>query len=256
MAKDAGLSVLSVTDHDTTEGVAEALAAAERQGITLIPGVELNSRTAHGEAHVLGYFVRHDDPTLRRRLAERREARDARGEAMVARLAEIGLHLSWERVLQLADGGSVGRPHVARALVEAGYVADLDSAFREYIGKGAPGYLPTPYLMAPEAVQWVLEAGGVPVLAHPIMVLQALPTLIAAGLEGLEVYYGAYTPADVQALAAVAKRHGLLATGGTDFHGHEVMPTCPLGGAPLPWENVEQLLAHPKARVLRPSPSP
>lgn len=247
MARGVGLEVLAVTDHDTTEGVAEALDRAEQVSIKLVPGVELNARTPHGEAHVLGYFLDHEDPLLMTRLSERRAARDQRGEAMVRRLAQLGLHLSWSRVLDIAGGGSVGRPHVARALVEAGYSEDVNGAFRELIGKGGPAYIPTPSLTAEEAVTWVLEAHGIPVLAHPINVLQALPSLISAGLMGLEVYYGAYSREDISYLAQVAERHGLLQTGGTDYHGNEVMTTGGLGSAPVPWEHVERLLEMEKA---------
>ncbi len=247
MARGIGLEVLAVTDHDTTEGVAEALDRAEQTAIRLIPGVELNARTPHGEAHVLGYFLEYDDASLVSRLSERRAARDRRGEAMVRRLKELGLHLSWSRVLDIAGGGSVGRPHVARALVEAGYAEDVNGAFRDLIGKGGPAYIPTPSLPAEEAVAWVLEAHGIPVLAHPINVLQALPSLIRAGLMGLEVYYGAYAPEDIRYLRQVAEGHGLLQTGGTDFHGNEVMTTGGLGSAPLPWEHVERLLEMEKA---------
>ncbi len=241
-ASDVGLDVLAVTDHDTTAGVAEALERAQLTSLVVIPGMELNARTPHGEAHVLGYFLDYDSPTLRRRLAERQEARDKRGEAMVKRLTELGLRLSWSRVLDIAGGGSVGRPHVARALVEAGYAPDVDGAFRDLIGKGGPGYIPTPSLTAEEAVGWVLEANGIPVLAHPLHILQALPSLIRAGLVGLEVYYGAYTREDMAYLAGVAQRNGLIQTGGTDFHGSDVMATGGLGSAPLPWQHVERLL--------------
>ncbi|MGI6208033.1 MAG: PHP domain-containing protein [Anaerolineae bacterium] len=248
LAAKEGLQVLAVTDHDTTEGVGEALERSQDFSLTTVPGVELNARTPHGEAHILGYFVRHDDPVLVGRLAERRGARDQRGEAIVRRLAELGYQLSWSRVLDIAEGGSVGRPHVARALVEAGYVPDVDGAFRSLIGKGAPAYIPTPSLAAEEAVRWVLEAGGLPVLAHPLHVLQALPSLRRAGLVGMEVYYGAYTAEEIAMLARVATQEGLLQTGGTDFHGNEVMATVGLGSAPLPWEHVERLLEYERAR--------
>jgi len=247
LAQDSGLEVMAVTDHDTTEGVAEALSWARDTSVMVVPGVELNARTPHGEAHILGYFVNHNDPLLCRRLRERRLARDERGEAMVRRLGELGVNLSWERVQDIAGGGSVGRPHVALALVEAGYAEDVDGAFRDLIGKGAPAYIPTPSLTAEEAVRWVLEANGVPVLAHPITVLQSLPSLIRAGLVGLEVYYGAYTRQDMAFLAEVAEEYGLLQTGGTDFHGNRIMATGGLGSAPLPWEHVQRLLARERA---------
>ncbi len=248
-AGSEGLRALAITDHDTTEGIEEALQAAQGLPMLLIPGVELNARTPHGEAHILGYFLDPEDRTLTRRLQRRRSARDQRGEAIIKRLEGLGIRLSWSRVLDIANGGSVGRPHVARALVEAGYAPDVDGAFRELIGKGAPGYIPTPSLEAEVAVRWILQAGGVPVLAHPMHVLQALPSLMRAGLVGLEVYYGAYSPEDIAFLAGTAERLDLLQTGGTDFHGNAVMTTGGLGSAPLPWENVERLLEYERDRV-------
>ncbi|NPV07447.1 MAG: PHP domain-containing protein [Anaerolineae bacterium] len=247
-AAQAGLQVLAVTDHDSTDGVAEALAQAESLPLVMVPGVELNARTPHGEAHILGYFVQFDDRRLTRRLAERRSARDRRGEAIVRRLGELGYKLSWSRVLDIAEGGSVGRPHVARALVEAGYAEDVDGAFRALIGKGAPAYIPTPSLAAEVAVRWILEAGGIPVFAHPLHVLQALPSLRKEGLVGLEVYYGAYNAEEMALLARLAESEGLLQTGGSDFHGNEVMATAGLGSAPLPWGHVERLMEYERAR--------
>ena len=242
LAASKGLAVLSITDHDTTEGLDEALDAAQGFSLTLVPGVELNARSPHGQAHVLGYFIDPDNAILRRRLRGRREARDSRAEAMLGRLRRLGYPLSWSRVLSVAAGGAVGRPHVARALVEAGYVCDVDEAFRRLIRRGAPAYIPTPWLDAAEAVQWILEAGGLPVLAHPLQVLQSVPSLVRASLAGLEVFYGGYGPADTSFLSRLASRMGLLQTGGSDFHGGDIPSFGDMGSAPVPWEHVERLL--------------
>jgi len=174
--------------------------------------------------------------------------RDRRAEMMVRRLARLGYRLSWSRVLDIAEGGAVGRPHVARALVEAGYASSVDGAFRHLIRKGAPGYIPTPSLPATEAVQWILDANGLPVLAHPLQVLQSIPALRRAGLAGLEVFYGGYTGEDMVSLSRVASRAGLLQTGGSDFHGGEIMKLGGIGSAPLPWEHVERLLEAARER--------
>lgn len=242
LALRKGLRVLSLTDHDSVDGIEEALAAARGTRLQVIGGIELNAQTAHGEAHILGYFVDHRDETLLARLIGRRSARDHRAEAMVRRLNRLGYRLSLARVQEIAAGGSVGRPHVARALTEAGYVSDVHEAFRRLIRKGAPGYVPTPSLSAEEAVRWVLAAGGIPVVAHPLQVLEAVPRLKEQGLAGIEVYYGGYSEEDIAFLARFADSVGLLQTGGSDYHGADVLATMDLGGAPLPWEHVERLL--------------
>jgi len=242
LAADKSIEVLSLTDHDSMDGVAEALHTAESLPLLVIPGVELSARTAHGEAHVLGYFVDPQDRCFAQRLCQRREGRDGRAREIVERLHSLGYGLSWERVCALANGGSVGRPHIARALVDRGYVADVQEAFDRLLGKGAPAYLPNRWLDAAEAVQWILEAGGLPVLAHPLQIVQSLPSLMDAGLAGIEVYYAAYGPEDIAFLSGIAERYNLLQTGGSDFHGLQSPDAPHLGQTSLPWEHVERLL--------------
>jgi predicted metal-dependent phosphoesterase TrpH len=235
-ARAAGLDVIGLTDHDSTAGVAEAQRAGEPIGLRVVAGVEVNTDLPGGEAHVLGYFVDHEQPAFQRTLTVLREARALRGERMVARLRAAGLDVSWERVRALAEG-AVGRPHVARALIERGYATSVDDAFARWLGRGRPGYVPRLKLSPVEAVRFIRSAWGVPVLAHPagIADLEAtlLPDLIAAGLLGLECYYGQYDDATVRRLLALAAARGLIATGGSDYHGPNLHPT-PLGGRAVP----------------------
>ncbi len=255
LAREAGLDLIGLVDHDTTGGLAEAQAAGARLGVTVIPGVEINTDLrGGGEAHVLGYYVSPDDPALAAALGALREARERRGERMVNRLRAAGLAISWERVRELA-GGAVGRPHVARALIEAGYATDVPDAFARYLSRGQIGYIPR-YKLAPEdAIRVIRAARGVPVLAHPSSIPdleeRVLPELVAAGLEGLECYYGQYDEATVARLLALAARFGLIATGGSDYHGPNMHPT-PLGGHAVPpevatrlWEARQRALARP-----------
>ena len=247
-----GLRTIAITDHDTTDGVAEATAAAAELGsLTVIPGVELSTAPDPVECHMLGYFVAITEPGLVSRLRELRLGRTDRGRAMVEQLATLGLPLRWERVEQLA-GGSVGRPHIARAMVERGYVETVAEAFDRYIGKGRPAYVDRPTLTPTEAVELIHGAGGVAVVAHPLSPLipdldAFLRRLAAVGLDGLEVYYGDYTPAQVAELREVARRHGLIATGGSDFHGIEVLPQYVLGGTSIP-SSVVPALEEARAR--------
>ncbi len=252
-AAASGLRTIAITDHDTTDGVAEATAAAAELGsLTVIPGVELSTAPDPVECHMLGYFVDITAPGLVSRLRELRLGRTDRGRAMVERLATLGLPLRWERVEQLA-GGSVGRPHIARAMVEQGYVETVAAAFDQYIGSGRPAYVDRPTLTPTESVELIHGAGGVAVVAHPFSpVLPGLDAflrrLAAVGLDGLEVYYGDYTPERVAQLRQVARRHGLVATGGSDFHGQEVLPQYVLGGTSVPASVVAALR---EARVRR-----
>ena len=251
-AKDAGLRVLALTDHDSTGGIEEATQAARNLNIEFIPGIEINTDVSGGEIHVLGYFIEYQRPAFQDVLQVLRNARERRGQRIVELLNEAGIHISWERVRGIAQG-SVGRPHVARALMEAGYVQSIAEAFDKYIGKGRFAYVPRYKLTPEDAVHLVTSANGLPVMAHPLWLpglatlREWLPDLRAAGMVGLETYYGPYTPEEEGILHALADEYGLIPTGGTDFHGPGIHPT-PLGGRYVPYEAVERLKAEAAKR--------
>jgi predicted metal-dependent phosphoesterase TrpH len=255
LAHEAGLDLIGLVDHDTTGGLAEAQAAGAQLGVTIIPGVEINTDLrGGGEAHILGYYISQDDPSLMNSLGKLRDAREKRGERMVGRLRDAGYDVSWERVRALA-GGAVGRPHVARALIEAGYARDVSDAFDRYLSPSGPGFVPR-YKLAPEdAIRIIRAARGIPTLAHPRYVRNleetVLSELVAAGLQGLECYYGQYDEGAVARLVALADRYDLITTGGSDYHGPNMHPT-PLGGRYVPpqvatrlWEARQQTLTRP-----------
>ncbi|MHB8644560.1 MAG: PHP domain-containing protein [Thermomicrobiales bacterium] len=245
MAAARGVRVLALTDHDTTAGIAEAAVAAMGFGMTLIPGVELTCSAARGEVHLLGYFVAVGDEAFQQQLARFRGGRDTRGRAIVEKLNALGIPVRWERVKAIAGDGAVGRPHVGRALIEIGAVATIDEAFDRYIGGGRPAHVGRQQLSPVEAVRLVRAAGGVPVLAHPLSVTNLEATLvemIPAGLLGIEAYYGAYTPEEHAALAAIADAHHLIATVGNDFHG-DVHGGALIGGTPGPPDTLSRLVA-------------
>ena len=250
--QEVGLRVVALTDHDTTDGIEEAASTAQALDIEFIPGIELNSDVSGGEVHILGYYLEYQRPAFQAILKVLRDARVRRGERMVERLNEEGVSITWERVREIAQG-SVGRPHIAQALMEAGYVKSINEAFEKYIGNGKPAYVPRYKLTPEDAVRLIVSANGLPVIAHPItlpgldMLHTWLPGLKAAGLVGLETYYGPYTQQDEQALLALAHEYKLIPTGGTDFHGPGIHPT-PLGGRYVPYEAVEQLQAAAEKR--------
>ncbi len=244
MAHTLGLSVIAITDHDAVEGVAEARQAAEGTPLQVIAGVEISASLDDTECHVLGYFVEDLDDTLQLQLRRFRSARLERVHTMLARLSALGKELSWERVRSLAGEGSIGRPHIARAMVEAGYVADVRQAFERYLGSGKAAYVPRLKVTPVEALQMIRAAGGLPVLAHPWELQALVPGLASEGLVGLEAYYGSYNEIATGFLCDLAREHGLICTGGSDFHGTPVMPNNTLGSGLLPRECVQALFAR------------
>lgn len=244
-AASRGVRFLALTDHDTVAGIPEARAAGERFGVEIIPGVELSTSLGSGsEIHLLGYFVDIDDPALLETLAGYARARAERMERMVERLRRIGSPVDPERVKAIAGHGTVGRPHLGRILVEAGYATDLSDAFDRYIGGGKPAYVPRPRVDPRDAIALVRAAGGVPTLAHPFSVggvESVLDRLVPAGLAGMEVDYGEYSPEDRETLRQIAARRGLIATGGSDYHGPDSRAARELGSAPVPLAAVTAL---------------
>lgn len=243
MALQQGLRAIALTDHDSVDGVSEALGAAAGTPLRVIPGVEI-STDADGEVHVLGYWVDSGDESLRGALARFRLGRLERAARILEKLRALRISLSWENLAELAGDGAVGRPHIARAMQDAGYVGSAQEAFERYLGHGRPAYVPRLKLAPPEAMQLILGAGGLPVLAHPYGVTHLLGELTQAGLVGLEAYYGAYSGELVAALSQLAHEHSLVCTGGSDFHGLALLPDNRLGQGELPSACFEALLAR------------
>jgi 3',5'-nucleoside bisphosphate phosphatase len=264
-AQERGVGTLALTDHDTTEGLDEALEAGRTCHVDVIPGVEINTDVGEHEVHVLGYFIDDRQDEFQTFLRRMREGRLERAERMVEKLGALGVPIEWRRVQEIAAGAAVGRPHVARALVEAGWVGSPQEAFERFLHRRGPAYVPRMKLTAGEAVEAILGACGVPVLAHPGWaasgpVLERLPDLVRHGLGGIEVYYPDHTPAMVSAYLEIARRYGLVATGGTDYHGGGVATRVPLGSVDIPPEVVPALrerwtalLAHIAPRESRSS---
>ncbi|MEF9885205.1 PHP domain-containing protein [Streptomyces sp. P9-A4] len=233
-AAAAGLDVVALTDHDTTRGHAEAIAALP-EGLTLVTGAELSCRVDGIGLHMLAYLFDPEEPEL---LAERELVRDdrvPRARAMVGKLQELGVPVTWEQVARIAGDGSVGRPHVAEALVELGVVPDVSGAFTpDWLADGGRAYVGKHELDPVEAIRLVKAAGGVTVFAHPLAVKrgQVLPEasiarLAEAGLDGIEVDHMDHDEATRARLRGLAKELGLLATGSSDYHGSR--KTCRLG---------------------------
>ena len=243
-ALDAGVEALAVTDHDTVAGVAPAIEAAIGTGLRVLPGVELGALSSAGSLHLLGYGFDPAAGGLDVRLRALSMGREERARAILRLLAELGTPISWDRVAALARG-VVGRPHIARALVEAGYARDVSDAFTRFIGEGCPAYLPSGRLSVAEAIALVREAGGEVALAHPLLPAtpldldRLLPELRDAGLTGIEVYHSEHDVAATERLRRLADSQGLWWTGGSDFHGPS-KPNAQLGAVPVPLDVLDQ----------------
>ncbi len=228
LAAAAGCSAVALTDHDSLAGLPAARRRAAELGLTLVPGCEISCLgPASGGMHVLVYFAEDDGSPVSAELARLRDDRRARNERLVARLHELGVPIAFDDVVAEAGGTEgVGRPHFAAVLVRMGTADSIDDAFARYLGAGTPGYVPKARLEGPEVARLAAASGGVAVLAHPLSLGLEPPALEAtvaelaeAGFVGLEALYGRYRPEERRALADLARRHGLVATGGSDHHG-------------------------------------
>jgi predicted metal-dependent phosphoesterase TrpH len=244
-ARAKGLAALALTDHDSVDGLDAAMDAARATTLELVPGVELSCDVPQNEVHILGYFMDWHDPAFQTMLARFREGRYGRAEKMVKKLTALGAPITFERVKEIAGDASIGRPHVAQALVEAGHVATITEAFDRFIGRTGPAYVERFRLTPQDAVTLILRAGGVPVLAHPREVTAWIEPLVKVGLVGLEALYGMYDEPTRAHLVQLARQYDLLVTGGSDFHGSNRMAYLnDLGDVEVSFEVVEQLRAR------------
>lgn len=232
-AFEAGIRIMSLTDHDSTDGLAEAIkTVAQYNDLILIPGVELSTDTNNGEIHILGYFIDMESQDLQKTLKSFREDRLNRAKSMVGKLTSLGYKITWEEVLKVAGSGSVGRPHIAEILAETGQVTSIKAAFDELIGRNGPAYTERRKMDPETAIELIVRHSGIPVLAHPREVNnldEILPSLVSSGLKGMETYYGHYSTEERTRFQQLCNNHNLLATGGSDYHGPDRAAECDLG---------------------------
>jgi predicted metal-dependent phosphoesterase TrpH len=221
------VNALAVTDHDTLDGLGEAIAAGRDFGVEIVPGLEISAEFQPGTMHILGYYIDLNSPALLDQLAALRRARDERNPRIAAKLRALGIDLTIEEVERVAGGPVVGRPHFARVMVEKGFVQSPQEAFDRYLSKGAPAYVDKARLDPQPAIEAIVRAGGVAVLAHPYQLrarsAEDLDRIVAslkeAGLDGMEVIYSRHSAAQIEEYRRLAARYDLLITGGSDFHG-------------------------------------
>ncbi|NGZ08898.1 MAG: PHP domain-containing protein [Nitrospira sp. LK70] len=226
MAHRAGVTALAITDHDITTGMAEAFTAGQQCGIEIIPGVEISSFAGNSELHILGYFLDWQDFDLLERLTTLRESRHRRNPRIIERLQTLGIDITYDEVRALAGTDSIGRPHIARVLMDKHVVASAKEAFDRFLAEGKPAYIPRELPSPAEAISWIKAARGLAVLAHPTWVkledcslVDLVRQLKADGLDGVEVYYSTHAARQTREYLNLAQQLGLLVTGGSDFHG-------------------------------------
>ncbi len=256
-ARRNGIGALSLTDHDTVEGCARMAAACAAAGIEYLTGMELTAAVGDRELHILGYGFDPGEPRLLAALAHFQEVRVQRIREMCERLQALGVPLPAEAVFRLASCRSPGRPHIARALVEGRHCGGFEEAFERFLKKGRPAWVPKARMTAAEAIALIHGAGGAAVLAHPALnhCDDLIPALAASGLDGIECYHSRHTPSANGHYLALARAHGLVATGGSDCHGmNKGRPL--IGSVTVPYALFEQLKLRAGQRLLERASAP
>jgi 3',5'-nucleoside bisphosphate phosphatase len=258
-AQYLGLAAIAITDHDTLDGSKDALSIGIPPSVKFLTGIEISSEpppsfSLAGSFHILGYALNADHPRLNHTLSMLRDSRKNRNPQILKRLSRLGIEMTLDEVRNLAGDSQMGRPHIARLMVEKGYVPSIDAAFDEYLGNGKPAYVNRFRFGCEDTIKAILDAGGIPVLAHPLLLgikeNNILENLIAVltdmGLRGIEVYYPEHSKHLIAYYSRLASRHNLLITGGTDFHG-DIKPGISMGVGNgdffVPFELYEKLIS-------------
>ena len=236
------LLAISITDHDSLEGIAPALIASRKYQLEIVPGVELTAEVDNKEVHILGYYIDQDDKGLQDKLKMLRRVRAERAEKMIEKLQELGVGISFSKVEEMAKGGAMGRLHLARVILQAGYVNSLEEVFKKYIGEGGPAYIKKYRFTPEEAMRLIVAGGGIPVLAHPVLLRDdgLIPRLVEEGLRGIEVYCTNHNSESFLRYEELARRYDLIPTGGSDCHGL-AKGKVSMGKAKVPYSCLERL---------------
>ncbi|HEX8818437.1 MAG TPA: PHP domain-containing protein [Archangium sp.] len=254
LAASAGVTALAVTDHDTVAGLGEAAEAAKAHGVELVPGIELSAFVLKREVHILGHFVRPDYPELASYDARLRVEREQRMEQMVEQMRKLGFPVRMEDVRAIAGNAQLGRPHLARFLVERGWCLDVKEAFDRFLGAGKPAWVERFKLDGEDAIALIHRAGGAATLAHPgssKVERHEIRMLVQAGLDGMESLHSDHNPSVMEKYQKFAKEFELVPTGGSDFHGEQVTPGKRPGDSTTPPENFARLRARAASQSAR-----
>ncbi len=235
LAAKSGLSAIALTDHDTVDGIEEALAAGEKYGVEIIPGIEISADYKGGDLHILGFDIDYRDKNFAGKIKVCRDSRHERNLKMTEKIRQQGFDITWEMILERFGDNSITRAHFAKYLLDEGYVESKEEAFAKYLNPGCPCYVPREKVTPEQAVKMIIDAKGHPVLAHPMLykltherVESVIVMLMSYGLQGIEAVYSLNSLEDDEFLRKLAKRHGLYITGGSDFHG-AIKPDIQIG---------------------------
>ncbi|MFQ6097241.1 MAG: PHP domain-containing protein [Armatimonadota bacterium] len=250
-AAERGLTAIAIADHDTVSGIDAALRAAEGLNIEVIPAVEINTDVGVTEAHITGYYIDHHNAALLRLLQSIKDKREQRAAEMVRRLRELGIPIQMDAVLDVAAGGSIGRPHVARALTRMGICDVPQEAFERFLKRGRPAYVRRYKLTPKQAIDAIGDAGGIPTLSHPGLMHadHLIPGLVRDGIQAIEAYHTDHSRADTQRYLRIADEFGLVVVGGSDSHGPRGTRPIPMACVEVPDDVLEALRA--RSRRLR-----
>ncbi|MDJ0621464.1 MAG: PHP domain-containing protein [Desulfocapsaceae bacterium] len=250
LARARGLSAISVTDHDSVEGVAELIAAGKEADVEAVAGIELSVVFGDNHLHLLGYFFDHTDRDFREKIAVLQDARNIRNKKIIGKLQKLGIKIDEDEVAQISSTGQTGRPHIAQVLMAKGVVRSMDEAFERYLKKDARAYVSRFVYKGTEAIDIIKMCGGLAILAHPAQLVSGyqelqllVGRLVDCGLDGLEVYYPGYSAKTRKNLKKIAKRYDMVISGGSDFHG-DVRPHTDLAGGNnvyVPTEILEEM---------------
>jgi 3',5'-nucleoside bisphosphate phosphatase len=265
LASSKRARAVAITDHDTVAAIVEARAAADRFGIEFVAGIEISAECSPGTMHILGYCIDEESMGLAEKLNELKKARDRRNPQIANRLQSLGLDINYDEVVQIAGNQIVGRPHFARLMIQKRYVASIQEAFDRFLKKGAAAYVEKARLSPADSIALIHEAGGVAVLAHPYQlrlssyeeVDQLVGELAGLGLDGIEAVYSRHSATQRASYSQIAARHGLLVTGGSDYHGSykpDISLVTGLGDLEVPYELLEAVKARAAARARCPRP--
>ncbi len=254
LAQKVGIQTIAITDHDSVNGITEALLVAKQVGIEVIPGIEFSCLYQMQEVHILGYYIDVSNRELRQEISYIAEARRDRAEKIVRKLNKLGIEISYDRVRKIAAGDIIGRPHIAQAMIEKNYIKNMQQAFsKSYIDKGGRAYVERYKLSPGEAINLIHNAGGIAVIAHPGLCYRSnglqeedIVRIKQNRLDGLEVFHSAHSVAQTDYYLNLAMNHSLLITGGSDFHGGTTKEGSEIGSICLPYKYVKKI----KERVM------
>ncbi|MEA4849528.1 MAG: PHP domain-containing protein [Clostridiaceae bacterium] len=237
------LAAIGITDHDTVKGISPAEEAASKYGVEIVPGIELSTIFEDEEIHILGYYIDYKALWFTDTLEEIQNSRYERAEKIVNKLNKMGIDITLDQVRDIADEGAMGRPHIARAMIDKGYIGNIKEAFNEYIGKDCPAYVERYKLSSSEAIGMVRSLGGISVLAHPGLIKNKsnIGKIIDLGIDGIEVYHTKHDDETVRNMLAIAASRKLLITGGSDCHGMKMNNEPILGNCSVDYKYVTML---------------